>query len=266
MKAYLSFIKLRFNVGLQYRFAAIAGVATQFFWGAMTMLMYEAYFRAGIDTPMAWNELISYIWLRQAFLMLITFNFVDSDIRESIVSGQVSYEFVRPLNIYWYWYSKLFASKIASTLLRFIPIILVASLLPKPYGLTLPASFGAFILFLITMFLGLILSLGITMIIYSMMFYTTSSKGLFSVYAVIADFFAGGTIPIPFMPTLLQTISYILPFRLILDLPFRLYVGNISIQEGITSVAIQLVWIFVVILAGMFLINRASKKLVVQGG
>lgn len=266
MKAYLSFIKLRIATGLQYRFAAIAGIATQFFWGAMLIMMYEAYYRAGITTAMQWNELVSYIWLGQAFLMLTRFSFVDSDIHDSIVTGQVSYEFVRPLNIYFYWYSKLFASKVASTLLRFAPIIIVSIILPEKYRLAGPASAEAFILFLLTLFLGLILSLGITMLIYSLMFYTTSSRGIFSIYGVVADFFAGGVVPIPFMPGVLKTVCYALPFRLIMDLPFRIYVGNISIAEGLESVIVQLIWTVFIIFLGNIIMKNATKKLVVQGG
>ena len=32
MKKYLSFFRLRFSMGLQYRTAALAGMVTQFFW------------------------------------------------------------------------------------------------------------------------------------------------------------------------------------------------------------------------------------------
>lgn len=266
MKAYLSFIKLRFAIGLQYRFAAIAGIATQFFWGAMMLMMYAAYYRAGIDTPMEWSELVSYIWLGQAFLMLVRFSFVDSDIHDSIVTGQVSYELVRPLNIYYYWYSKLLASKVAGTVLRFAPILIVSAILPLSYRLGPPASIGAFVLFIVTLFLGVLLSLSLTMLIYSLMFFTTSSKGVFSIYGVVADFFAGGVIPIPFMPETLQTICYILPFRLIMDLPFRLYVGNISITEGIQSIIIQLIWTLIIIALGNIIMKNATKKLVVHGG
>ena len=104
------------------------------------------------------------------------------------------------------------------------------------------------------------------MLIYVIMFYTTSSKGLFNVYSVIAEFFAGSVIPIPFMPKFLQDICYLLPFRLSIDLPFRLYVGNISVRDGLISVAIQIAWIIIITLLGNYLINKVSKKLVVQGG
>lgn len=104
------------------------------------------------------------------------------------------------------------------------------------------------------------------MIIYVLMFYTTSSKGLISIYGVVADFFAGGVIPIPFMPQALQVVSYILPFRLVTDLPYRLYTGNISINEGIASIIIQCTWILISMLLGALIMKRASKRIVVQGG
>ena len=43
MKKYLSFFRLRFITGLQYRTAALAGIATQFFWGAMEILTFRAF-------------------------------------------------------------------------------------------------------------------------------------------------------------------------------------------------------------------------------
>ena len=45
MKKYLSFFRIRFIAGLQYRAAAWAGISTQFAWGAMTLLMYRAFIK-----------------------------------------------------------------------------------------------------------------------------------------------------------------------------------------------------------------------------
>ena len=100
MKTYLSFFKLRFNIALQYKFAAIAGILTQFFWGAMRLMIYDAYYQIDIELPMQWTALVSYIWLGQAFLMLTRYNCADTDISESIITGNVAYEYTRPLIIY----------------------------------------------------------------------------------------------------------------------------------------------------------------------
>ncbi len=266
MKSYLSFFKLRFSVGLQYRFAAIAGVLTQIFWGFMLIMIYEAYYRAGIETPMEWAQLVSYVWIGQSLFAFTYLGYKDKDIIESLVTGQVSYELVRPSNLYWFWYIKLAAGKLASSLLRFIPMIIIASLIPGEYGLSAPPTFAALVLFIITLMLGFILSVAILMIVYILLFYTVSSRGLFNIATVITDFFAGGTVPIPFMPPVLQTICYALPFRLIMDLPFRIYVGNIGAAEALQSILIQIVWIVITTLIGSAFINKATRRLEVQGG
>lgn len=75
MKQYLSFLKLRFNVNLQYRFAAIAGLATQFFWGAMFIMIYKAYYANGVEVEMSWQSLVTYIWLRSSFICVCWIQF-----------------------------------------------------------------------------------------------------------------------------------------------------------------------------------------------
>ena len=46
MKKYLSFFRMRFLMGLQYRAAAAAGVVTQFTWGFMELLVFRAFYQA----------------------------------------------------------------------------------------------------------------------------------------------------------------------------------------------------------------------------
>ncbi len=266
MKAYLSFFKLRFNVALQYRFAAVAGIMTQFFWGIMYVMLYQAYYSAGVEVPMPLNQLVTYIWLQQCLFILTGLVYKDKDIVNTLTTGQVSYELVRPTNLYWFWYSKLSASKIASSALRLLPILIIAFILPAPYGMQLPASLGAFILFIITLSLGFILSTALLMLLYIFMFYTIASKGLFSIYRVVTDFIAGGFMPVSFFPLWLQRIAYILPFRLVKDLPFRVYVGDIGTKDAIASVCVQFVWIFGTFLVGNLLMKNAIKRVEIQGG
>ena len=66
---YLSFFRLRFAMGLQYRTAALAGIVTQFVWGFMEIMIFKAFYRADAASfPMSFQATVSYIWLQQAFL------------------------------------------------------------------------------------------------------------------------------------------------------------------------------------------------------
>ena len=44
MKAYLTYFKNQMIIGLQYRAAALGGLATQFFWGLFFVFIYEAFY------------------------------------------------------------------------------------------------------------------------------------------------------------------------------------------------------------------------------
>ena len=72
MKSYLSYFILKFKVGLQYRAAALAGISTQLFFGLVYILVYVAFYESDASSlPMPLNELVSYLWLCQAFFALI---------------------------------------------------------------------------------------------------------------------------------------------------------------------------------------------------
>ena len=101
MKFYLSYFKLRFISGLQYRFAAVTGVATQFFFGIVIIMVYLAFYESGdANTPMSLTELISYLWLNQIFYSLLTLEYKDREIIEMIKKGVIFMEFKEELKRY----------------------------------------------------------------------------------------------------------------------------------------------------------------------
>ena len=96
--------------------------------------------------------------------------------------------------------------------------------------------------------------------------HTLNEKGIVGIIIAIADILSGVVVPIPFFPKFLQVISSYLPFQYISDLPFRIYVGNIGINEGLIGLGIQILWILILIPLGYILMHKSLKKVVVQGG
>ncbi len=266
MKAYLSMFKLRLISGLQYRAAAFGGLVTQFFWGAMFIFICEAFYKSGAPNAMAWKDLVSLIWLQQAFLSIMMLYDWDGELFGMITQGNISYELCRPIEIYNIWYIKLFSKRLASATLRCSPIILIGFLMPYNYRLSLPQSPISFLLFIITLFLGLALIVSISMLIYISVFKTMSPIGSMSFIGLVGEFFSGMTIPVPFMPQWLQNICYALPFRWCVDLPLRVYSGNIQTYEALTGIFVQLLWIVLLVGLGSFSMKRVVRTTVVQGG
>ena len=158
MKSYLTYFKLKFITGLQYRAAALAGLSTQFFFGLVYIMVYVAFFESGKSSlPMTLSQTITYLWLNQAFFSLINQFYKDKELFNLVISGNISYELARPKNLYFMWYFKILGSRLAMVSLRCIPLILVTSILPEPFNLSLPASPIHFILFILTLIVGTLL-------------------------------------------------------------------------------------------------------------
>jgi len=267
MMPYISLLRVRFLNGLQYRAAALGGLATQFFWGLMLIFIYAAFFGdAYASDGFSFDELVTYVWLQQAFFVFIFLIDWDAELFDMITTGGISYELCRPINIYQLWYVKLFSKRLAGGLLRFSPTLIVGFLLPEPYNLSLPYSSLSLLLFVVTLLLGLVLLVSISMLIYISVFKTMHPAGSMMIFGMAGEFFAGMTIPIPLMPLWLQDITWYLPFRWTADLPLRVYSGHIGTEEALIGIAMQIFWIVTLITAGMLIMKRVTRLSTVQGG
>lgn len=267
MKQYLSFFRIRFQAGLQYRAAAWAGISTQFAWGGMNILMYWAFYQSGKNSfPMEFQQLSSYIWMQQALLAMFMTWFYDNTIFDHITSGSIAYELCRPCDLYTMWFVKNMAIRLSRVVLRCVPILLIAALLPAPFGVRLPPDLGSALLFPMAMILGFLVLIAFSMLIYISAFYTLSPMGIRILATSMLEFLTGAVIPIPFFPEWLQPIMYALPFASMQNTPFLIYVGHMSATEALHSILLQSVWLVILVALGKGLMRNALKKVVVQGG
>lgn len=267
MKGYICYFKTMLITNLQYKTAAIAGICTQFFWGFLRIFIYQAFYEgSGQNVPIDFGNLVTYVWLQQALFALIYIRHRSNDVTKSIKNGTVAYELVRPYNLYVWWYIKGIAKKLAMVSLRMLPVIIFAFLLPEPYCLSMPASFSAFLMFMLNLILGALLLVAITSLMQILVFFTYDDTGIYNIFYTIAELLSGLTLPVPLLPGVLQKISYYLPFRLIGDLPFRVYSGDIPLNESIIDLKFQVLWLVILIVFGMILMKKATKKVCIQGG
>lgn len=268
LKIYLSYFKIKFNNEIQYKIAAIAGILTQFAWGAMYIMLYSTFLENGSNSDMSISQLSTYIWLQQACYMLYNTWSLEKDVLEGIQTGNVSMELIRPINLYEIWHSKTLARKLSMCTLRAIPLVIACMFLPiELYKMQMPVSGIAFTLFFITFILSVFLMMAYVMIMYGTIMYTIGSNGVKVIFQLANEFFAGVVIPISFMPNILQTILKFTPFYYMQNIPFNIYTGYYNnYQEILLGIIIQIAWIIILTIVGRALINKRIKKNVVQGG
>lgn len=267
MKKYWSFFKMRLMAGLQYRAAALAGMSTQFVWGIMEILLYRAFWLEQPERfPMGMEALSSYIWLQQAFLCLFALWNWETDILGAVRDGSVAYELLRPADLYSMWMARSIATRLSRAVLRMVPVILVSSLIPAPYGLRLRISPGAFGLFLVSTALMVLVTCSYSLLVYAMTFYLTDPNGIMVLSVAAADLLGGAVVPLPFLPDGLRQIAALSPFGSMQNVPLRIFNGDIPLSDIPAVMGLQIFWIITLVTAGYLLTSSGLRRTVIAGG
>lgn len=263
----MSLFRIRFINSLQYRAVALGALVTRFAWGFMEVLAFSALYRTGgAAFPMEFSQTVSYIWMQQTLIVLFSVVFGDGEIYSAIESGSIAYDLARPMGIYGRWFCQSAANRIAFTALNCVPVLLVALVLPAPYGMSLPLGAGQFMLFLLSLMLAFCVVVSFAMLMYITLFYTLSSRGIKILVTALTAFLSGGIIPLPFFPAPVLAVVNLLPFAAMQNMPLLIYSGGIHGAQALKGIAFQIFWLAALFLAGRLFMRRTLKKVIVQGG
>jgi ABC-2 type transport system permease protein len=265
LSAYLAFFRARLRMLLQYRSAAWAGVVTQIVFGWILVSMRGAFYAHSKQIPpMPYAEMVTYTWLGQAlFAMTPYLGNPDPEVRESIRSGNIAYDLTRPVDIHTVWWVRNMASRLAPTLLRSGPVVILALWF---FRMQPPPSVLAFLCFLLAMMGALLLISSLITLLLTCMFWTTSGDGLMRLTPALSSTLSGQILPLSLFPDSIQPLLKFLPFSGMVDAPYRFWSGG-NPPEAIGGVLLhQLLWTLCFVLLGRFLLRRGMQRLVVAGG
>jgi ABC-2 type transport system permease protein len=270
-RPYAAILGMRFRLLLQYRIAAIAGLWTQVVFGLILIMIYDAFYRS-IDTPppMPLAQTVSYVWLGQALFAMLPLS-VDSELHDLIRNGAVAYELCRPIDVYAMWYARAVAQRTAPTVLRALPMAILAAVILPAIGLgewrlAAPPSLAAALGFAASLACALVLGCAIATLLNILMMWTVAAEGIRILTTTLVSLFSGLLVPLPLLPAWAQPVTRWLPFAGLLDLPFRVYTGHLASGELALVLARQLGWAAVIIVIGRRALHRWLRQIVVEGG
>ena len=267
IKPYIALFRVRMLNSIQYRLAAVSGIATQFAWGFMLIISFKAFYASNPENfPMTIGQTVTFMWIQQAFLAAFMLWRIDNSIFESIEKGNIAYDLVRPMDLYSRWFTTSTAIRVSDTSLRCIPILAIGFLLPTAFRIVMPGSLLQFLAFGISLVLALGVVVSFTMLVYISAFYTIDSQGLRTMVAILGDFLSGAVIPILFFPDRFRTIAMLLPFGSMQNMPILIFAGVLEGTQILQGIALQLFWVIALVTTGRLLMNRAVKRVITQGG
>ena len=271
LRPYLAVFAGRLQVTLQYRAAALAGFATQLWFGAIRVLIFVAFYAGGsAHAPMSLANAITYTWLGQALLVFLPWS-ADPEITEMVRSGAVAYERLRPVDTYAWWYARALAWSVARVLPRAAMMVAFAGVaMPLVglghWGLAPPPSLAAAVLFAVSLLGLMTLSAAITLMINVILVATMSDRGANALAGAVVNLFSGMVIPLAFFPDAVRPWLRAQPFAGLADIPFSIYFGAITGWSAVGAIVLQFGWAAVLAVLGRRWLGAVMTRLQVQGG
>jgi ABC-2 type transport system permease protein len=270
-RPYVAAFRARFLLMLQYRIAALAGFATQCWWGGIKIMVYAAFYEtAAAAAPISLPNVVTYTWLGQAFLALLPW-VADPEVGMSIRTGGVGYDRLRPLDTYGYWYARTLGWIVARALPRAILMLVAAGILLPLVGLEAwawqpPSGAEAALLFVPAFVLMVTLAVAVLMLANVVVAASLNERGVNAVLMPLVVVFSGSLVPLDFFPDALRPLLHAQPLAGLVDIPFRIYFADLRGAAAVQSLALQAGWTLVLVGLGRLAMARMMRRLEMQGG
>lgn len=252
-----------FQKNLAYRAANVAGIATNTFFGAIYILIYQALYTGrdqmgGLTLP----ETVTYAIIAQSLLNTMS-AFGNNELSDAVVKGTITTDLSRPVDFYLYWAAIDFGRAVYYLIFRGIPVFVLGALF---FGVVTPARPEQWLFFALTVAFGIVISFAFRFITNSLAFWTSDARGAIYLANTLILFFAGFIVPLRFFPPALRAIADMLPFGGLAQVPIDVYLGKLAIPELGAALARQLAWLVLLVAAGRWILSRMVRRVVLAGG
>lgn len=225
------------------------------------IFMYKSIF------ALAWTKFIGWYRIEELVRALIFVQTVvvskvriSDEIDQDIKTGKIGVYLLNPVNY------------ISLKFFEFFPKFLYNLIITGVIGLILwffflwwiPTTLGWVLWWIVLIFGSMLIAFFGYMMIGLLSFYTEDNSAFRLIYSKIDLFFGGNILPLAFMPVILQSIAFLLPFSQS-GYTAGLLFSHFNITTFLQYLAIQVIWIAIYIWACFGIFHHAKKKLVING-
>lgn len=262
LRTYWEFAKKAFQNNVVYRVDYFAGVINSIVMIFVNIAIWRAiYNEEDTLSGIGFRVIMTYIAL--SFLMQTMFVMDEYLIENKVRSGLIATDLLKPINFRLYIFSYNIGTLLFRTIMQLVPVLILSIIFFKILPPFSPLMAGYFVVSAVLAYLVLY-NLNFIVWISSFWFYWTFS--LITIKDALLMVLSGALLPLWFMPAGISNIIKLTPFDSIYFTPISIYLGQIPVNEIIFSLGRQAIWVIILLGIGQLLWNRATKRLVIQGG
>jgi ABC-2 type transport system permease protein len=263
LRLYWAFARVGFVNTLAYRLRYFTGIVTYFIYVSVYYFIWKAiYAHSASIEGFDFAHLLTYIgvgWIIRSFY----FNNIDQEIAYQVMEGRLAMDLIKPVNIQLMYVARAAGESVFRLALLTVPTAVVLFLV---YPLRLPASFAHAGAFLVSVILSFLIVAAINFAVGTFALRLQSILGLLRAKFFLLELFSGLLLPMTFFPHVVQKILDLLPFQYISYVPMLIYLGKLSGGGLARAIAIQILWVAVLLALGDGLWRWSTRKVIIQGG
>lgn len=263
MRMYGETAKRAFQRHLSYRAAALAGLATNFFFGLLRAAVLIAFY--GERTVVAGYTLqdaITFTALSQALLAPLSV-FGWPDVMRTIYSGEIAGDLLKPMDYPLHWLGRDAGRALAAVIWRSLTILIAYMIV---FDLSWPSGAAAWTAVAVTLLLAFLISFAWRFAVSLSAFWTPDAQGIIRFAFIASWIFSGMLMPIRYYPEWFQTLCYLTPFPYTIDVLVETWLGVRSGWELVGTVLLQLAWFAALWLLARAILRAGVRRLAIQGG
>jgi len=267
MTILLALFQLRIKETIQYKASFFVTLFSQPVIFFINYSIFTTLYKYNNTTYIKGYTLEQMIWYFAASMIVskLSFNNIDSNISQKIISGNLLYDLLRPASIELVALTTAVAHRIISLLIEVLPLFFLFFIWNFPVFLDI---------FVIIRFVILVMGCFVTFfyirfIIGLLAFYLKENKGLIVISNILITFLGGGFFPLEFFPTQFNDFLNYLPFKYLFYWPVQFFLNRPltdDIYFFLKIFGIQCGWIVIFFVCFRILLRSSLKKFCGAGG
>ncbi len=267
----LLFAKYRhvFNVGLQnnivYRWNFAMRASFSLVHLAFIFILWGAAFE-GQETIGTFNldqTLTYFITLLVLQYFIGAFN-EDYQISEEIRNGLINQFLLKPINYFAYRFTIFLSARLVSGALALLPVLLVFPLLGS--HLTYPDELWRLGLGIPAAFMAALIQFSIAYVFGLLTFWFLEIQSFVILSLAVETVLGGQIFPLDLLPATIFRISQFLPYYYQMYFPAAIFTGRLDQATALEGLAIQAVWVVLLLALGQYLWTRGLRRHTAVGG
>lgn len=259
MGKYVAVMKTEFQRQLTFRASFLGFRIGNFLEIFMQIIVWSIIFqKTSSVSGYTYPEMMTYVVFGWTFSFLTSHYGFEDNIARQIQMGELSNFIIKPINYVNYIIALSFGRVTVATGTAFIMNIVIIIFFSGKFAISY--NFFAWLIVLGMIFLGYFIKLFLSTLVGFIAFWTVDVSGIFFSIKAFERIMSGSYFPVNLLSATFVNICLSLPFVYTFFYPVQLFMGKLSVRQGLIGLGVESIWLVILYFSVKFVWKKGLNK------